>query len=466
MLNKILIILLLLTGLVYADNGWSEPVLLSPPEQFTGIAPIIVNDKTGKLYAFWTTWSKNVNYRVSLDGGQSWSGIDSSSTNPSDRPIFPKVVFDNRNNLHLFYVSINCKYYYQKMINGVWSEIELFDSYVGARDYVVIDKDDNIYVFWGLQGSGSFFYKILYADGSYSEVRQVSNMLQLDISYDGNNSIFLAGSTESLITSPTNKALCITYSIEKDSIIEVADISNNLRPSQSFAIDCKKNGRKEIFTALNTGKYIDTASTWLAHYANSSWQVPEKIATKKQAKTKQLLLDGNGKPHIFELSQSSDTLFHLYQTDSGWQEEKVVYDLPGENYWVGSYKALIVGNQLFLIYDYCLTGESYRVYFTKKTIPVGIEDNGQLAMDNVQLANYPNPFNNSTKISFNLPSINVVKLEVFNAKGELVQSVFKGLLKSGSHSFNFNATSLNSGVYYCRVSTSSEVKTTKLMLLK
>jgi len=465
MFNKILIILLLLTGL-YADNGWSEPVLLSPPEQFTGIDPIIVSDKFNKLYVFWTTWSYNVHYRVSLNDGQSWSGIDSSTTNPSDRPISPKVVFDSQNNLHLLYPSINGKYYYQKMINGQWSTPLPINNAVDTGDKVTIDKDDNIYVFWLRQGNVKIYYQILYADGSISSEKSFANKKQHAISYDGAQTIYLASCSELTFNNPNNRAYCLSYNIPSDSVVEVTDISNNLRPSMGVAITSNHNSRNKIYAALNVYPASDTASTWVTNQNNSSWQIPQKLKTGTLNRHQQLLLDRNDNQHLFDLSLHYDTLYHFYQTATGWQEENVVYDQPGESYWIGSYQALIFGNQLYLIYDYCLTGQSYRVYFTKKTIPVSMEDNGQLTMDNLQLVNYPNPFNNSTKINFNLTSISEIKLEVFNAKGELVQSVFKGQLKSGKHDFSFNATSLNSGVYYCRLTTATEIKTTKIMLLK
>ena len=49
----------------------------------------------------------------------------------------------------------------------------------------------------------------------------------------------------------------------------------------------------------------------------------------------------------------------------------------------------------------------------------------------VKLTNYktyPNPFNESTQIDFELPSHTKVKLEVFNVYGELVGELLKGVI--------------------------------------
>lgn len=85
--------------------------------------------------------------------------------------------------------------------------------------------------------------------------------------------------------------------------------------------------------------------------------------------------------------------------------------------------------------------------------------------------NYPNPFNPATKISFSLPVESFVTLKIFNVIGEEVSSFVKGSLSSGQHDINFNASSLNSGIYFYQIeaqgidgSSFSEVK--KMMLTK
>ena len=61
--------------------------------------------------------------------------------------------------------------------------------------------------------------------------------------------------------------------------------------------------------------------------------------------------------------------------------------------------------------------------------------------------NYPNPFNPSTTIKFSLPRNGNVKLEVFNSLGQKVATVLNKQISAGTHSVNFNADGLSSGVY-------------------
>lgn len=81
--------------------------------------------------------------------------------------------------------------------------------------------------------------------------------------------------------------------------------------------------------------------------------------------------------------------------------------------------------------------------------------------------NFPNPFNPATTINFQLSEKSDVSLKVYNILGKEVAELFKGNLDGGSHSFNFDAGSLASGIYFYTVSTSSgKISTKKMTLLK
>ena len=82
--------------------------------------------------------------------------------------------------------------------------------------------------------------------------------------------------------------------------------------------------------------------------------------------------------------------------------------------------------------------------------------------------NYPNPFNPTTNISFTLPSATQVTLEVFNMLGQKVATLIKNeSMAVGSHTQNFDASNLSSGLYIYRISAgSSFVQSKKMMLIK
>ncbi len=85
--------------------------------------------------------------------------------------------------------------------------------------------------------------------------------------------------------------------------------------------------------------------------------------------------------------------------------------------------------------------------------------------------NYPNPFNPATVISFNLPIDARVTLKLFNVLGQELITLIDQNLGAGIHDHNFDASGLNSGVYFYKIeavgtdgSNFSSVK--KMMLTK
>ncbi|HPC36336.1 MAG TPA: endonuclease [Candidatus Marinimicrobia bacterium] len=79
---------------------------------------------------------------------------------------------------------------------------------------------------------------------------------------------------------------------------------------------------------------------------------------------------------------------------------------------------------------------------------------------------YPNPFNNSTHISFELPIINEVTVSIFNLNGQKIEELKLGKLGIGRHEITWNARSYVSGLYFYQIHSGSEVRTGKFILLK
>ncbi len=70
--------------------------------------------------------------------------------------------------------------------------------------------------------------------------------------------------------------------------------------------------------------------------------------------------------------------------------------------------------------------------------------------------NYPNPFNPSTVISYNIPANGTVTLVIFNTGGKEVKSLVNGYMNAGTHSVEFNAENIASGIYFYRISFTGE----------
>ncbi len=82
------------------------------------------------------------------------------------------------------------------------------------------------------------------------------------------------------------------------------------------------------------------------------------------------------------------------------------------------------------------------------------------------LSNYPNPFNPTTTIAYNLQKTQVIRISLYNILGQLVSTLVNGVQSEGVHQLEINGTQLPSGVYEVVFQTGSAYKTIKIELVK
>jgi len=79
---------------------------------------------------------------------------------------------------------------------------------------------------------------------------------------------------------------------------------------------------------------------------------------------------------------------------------------------------------------------------------------------------YPNPSNGSVIIKFELPTSEVIQLRIYDRQGRLVETLYNGALKAGSHQTTFAREDLPSGLYFVKLSGSTLSQTRKFVLLR
>jgi hypothetical protein len=81
--------------------------------------------------------------------------------------------------------------------------------------------------------------------------------------------------------------------------------------------------------------------------------------------------------------------------------------------------------------------------------PLSIIESGPLVDTDVRV--YPNPSSGPINIEFELSSTETLSIGLYDMKGSLIESVFQGQESAGMHSKQWNAASVGSGVYICKL---------------
>ena len=142
-------------------------------------------------------------------------------------------------------------------------------------------------------------------------------------------------------------------------------------------------------------------------------------------------------------------------TDEEWQSLVQNGSLPPRPDWVNLYltdsagKALAPGRELPGVL-YTGVGEHSNVLPQKFAL----------------FQNYPNPFNPVTTLTFQLPRKSRVTLAIFDITGRKVAELVNGVKQAGVYSVQWNASSVPSGIYFCRIKARDFRAVRKLLLVR
>nr|MDA3814595.1 PKD domain-containing protein [Candidatus Cloacimonadota bacterium] len=117
---------------------------------------------------------------------------------------------------------------------------------------------------------------------------------------------------------------------------------------------------------------------------------------------------------------------------------------------------------LLIVYDGELNSEPDEVIITVNGNTI-IDDPVIIPEFTELYSNYPNPFNPTTTIKFNVQDNETATLIIFNLKGQIVEN---SNFTSGTHNFEWDAQKVSSGVYFYQLKSNSYSSTKKMILLK
>ena len=109
----------------------------------------------------------------------------------------------------------------------------------------------------------------------------------------------------------------------------------------------------------------------------------------------------------------------------------------------------------------------FSVWFKFTTIGTSnITGNSELPKEFKLYNNYPNPFNPSTKIKFDIPKSSLVKLFVYDVLGREIKTLVNEKLNAGRFEVSWDGSDYPSGVYFYRLVTDKYVDVKKMLMIK
>ena len=176
-------------------------------------------------------------------------------------------------------------------------------------------------------------------------------------------------------------------------------------------------------------------------------------------------------------AEDDDLMVQLDSLSFGWQTDTSLYgnQLFGEGKTLLIQRWLPAGtHQLLLWSNGTPTKTSVLVYASSRpdSTPLGINSNGQPIQRAFLLKpNYPNPFNQSTRLEWELFRAQRVYLRIVDIQGRELRVLINGRLPAGRHVLEWDGTdrlgnALPSGLYFAVLSAGTQQQIQKVLLLR
>ncbi len=415
------------------------------PESSHDEPSAIATDRNGNVYVTggssngWGLWYDYTTIKYDSGGNELWVSRYNGNANQSD--FANDIAVDVNCNVYVTgqsennYEGMDCvTIKYDVNGNEIWNVRENIIGGSIARA-LVLDDDNNVYI-TGRAGCNYATIKysnngnqlwIALTDWSYSIYCEGANALVLDC----NGNIYVTGSLPSSFTQ--QDYVTVKYDSEGNQLWEASynGPANNYDAAQSIAIDnygvyiTGDSQGNETGADYATIKYNATTGNqiWVARYNGIGYYNSTDQATS-------LVTDGNGNIFVTGVSPDSE------------------------------------GTDCAVTIKYRQNGSPVELIPPQRT-PFGFK----------LFQNFPNPFNASTTLRFELPQAGWVKLEVLDLNGRNVgahssaPSVGFGesdlqYFPAGVHEIIFDGSELPSGVYFYRLQAGDFQAAGKMVLLK
>jgi hypothetical protein len=130
-------------------------------------------------------------------------------------------------------------------------------------------------------------------------------------------------------------------------------------------------------------------------------------------------------------------------------------------------------SQLWIVIGVWGNWETPRIYYLDSLSIFIQEENPntfiteQRPINNYILSNnYPNPFNPTTTISYQIPEFSFVTIKIYDVLGNKISTLINEEKPAGSYKVEFNGSELPSGIYFYRLQAGDYIEAKKMVLMK
>jgi ligand-binding sensor domain-containing protein len=141
----------------------------------------------------------------------------------------------------------------------------------------------------------------------------------------------------------------------------------------------------------------------------------------------------------------------------GWEADTT--GMTGKQEFTTQVLSFAVGDQYVFAGCYA---QVYRILISN-LIPPAVVNESQTISSEIQT--YPNPFSQSTTITFSSPESGAAEVTIVNLLGSQVARIFSGELDAGQHEFSWDASGMPPGMYECVVRMNGRVEQTPILLV-
>ncbi len=413
-------------GIVISDDGGNTWQLATEIPSSTLYIIDIIGDNTLIASGFYGLFMR------SDDMGETWN-----ASYVADKNVCPTVSDVSFLDENIGFVAQRNRVVAKTIDGGkTWTQIMKDTMSTFVNNYGIQFLDENTGFVVGKCGSNvSAFYKTTDGGQTWTSLiadPNLTNELNTVYFFDANNGV-VAGD-ESALAYTTDGGVTWTKIVPNNSPAGVFDYEEIEFLNDNFGL-C---GGEQLIKSNDGGK------TW--EYVAVP-DLPNKIKGIAIVDEQNWFLAGN--KYLFQTVDGGSTWANVVDLDvvTALQTYDVIVDDGG--------------------YPWLACGSS-EIYTVAPIVSVEKVENNLLDKFSLE-ANYPNPFNPSTKIRYSIPkglNENHVSLKVFNMLGQEVATLVNKSQKSGIYEVEFNASKLASGIYIYTLRSAGLSQSRKMLLVK